>query len=278
MVALNAAHTRATMTRTKLKHLCVWAIAALILLSALSNTTLAANDTIAPTGTLRAAYIVTNLAQARRDPATGEITGVIADITRELGRREGLPVTITPLPTAAAVLDAVRTGAADIGFVAPNPERTGVVLFSNAYMLVHQSALVLADSTLQSVKDLDRAGQVIGINTDDTVGVWLKQNLKSASVRATPDYSLREAVQWLKDGSVVAFAGNRQRLASGTQGVAGLRLLPDNIYSVGQAVAVPTDQAGRLAAINAFLNELRASGFLAQSVARSGVDGISVAP
>ncbi len=277
MVALTAAHTRPNMAR-RTNRLCVWTIAALILLPSLSNATLAANDIIAPTGTLTAAYIVTNLAQARRDPATGEITGVIADITRELGRREGLPVTITPVPTAAAVLDAVRSGGADIGFVAPNPERTGLALYSNTYMLVHQSALVLADSVLQSVNDLDRAGQVIGINTDDTVGVWLKQSLKSASVRATPDYSLREAVQWLKDGSVVAFAGNRQRLASGTQGVAGLRLLPDNLYSVGQAVAVPTDQPSRLAAINAFLNELRASGFLAQSVARSGVDGISVAP
>ena len=277
MVALNAAHTRPNLAR-RLKLLCAWTIAALILLPSLSNTTLAANDIIAPTGTLRAAYIVTNLAQARRDPATGEINGVIADITRELGRREGLPVTITPLPTAAAVLDAVRSGAADIGFVAPNPERMEIVLYSNPYMLVHQSALVLADSALQSVNDLDRAGQVIGINTDDTVGVWLKQNLKSASVRATPDYSLREAVQWLKDGSVVAFAGNRQRLASGTEGVAGIRLLPDNLYSVRQTVAVPTDQAARLAAINAFLNELRANGFLAQSVARSGVDGISVAP
>ena len=256
----------------------VYRLAALTLLPTLSRAPLAANDILAPTGTLRAAYIVTNLAQARRDPNTGEITGVIADVTRELGRKEGLPVTITPLPTAAAVLDAVRSGTADIGFVAPNPERMGVVLYSSTYMLVHQSALVRAESDFQSVKDLDRAGQVIGINTDDTVGVWLKQNLKSASVRATPDYSLREAVQWLKDGSVVAFAGNRQRLASGTQGHGGLRLLPDNLYSVGQAIAVPTDQAGRLAAINAFLSELKASGFLAQSVARSGVDGLSVAP
>src|SRR6186997_958578 len=148
MVALTAAHTRPNMAR-RTNRLCVWTIAALILLPSLSNATLAANNIIAPTGTLRAAYIVTNLAQARRDPATGEITGVIADITRELGRREGLPVTITPVPTAAAVLDAVRSGGADIGFVAPNPERTGLALYSNTYMLVHQSALVLADSVLQ---------------------------------------------------------------------------------------------------------------------------------
>jgi polar amino acid transport system substrate-binding protein len=74
-----------------------------------------------------------------------------------------VPVILTPLPTAAAVLEAVRTGAADIGFVAPNPERTGVVLYSQTYMLVQQSALVRTDLPLHSVRELDRPGQIIGI-------------------------------------------------------------------------------------------------------------------
>ena len=238
----------------------------------------AADSVLAPTGTLRAAYIVANLAQARLDSGTGAITGVVADITRELARRAGVPVTITPLPTAAAVLEAVRTGAADIGFVAPNPERTGVVLYSQTYMLVQQSALVRIDSSLHSVRELDRPGQIIGINTDDSVGVWLQERLTAARLRATPDYTLRDAVQWLQDGSVVAFAGGRQRLTSGTQNVRGLRLLDDNFYGVPQTIAVPLDRTDRLQLVNAALDELRANGFLADSVARSGVEGLTVAP
>jgi polar amino acid transport system substrate-binding protein len=238
----------------------------------------AADPVLAPTGTLRAAYIVTNLAQARLDAGTGAITGVVADLTRELARRAGVPVIVTPLPTAAAVLEAVRTGAADIGFVAPNPDRTGVVLYSQTYMLVQQSALVRADSPLHSVRELDRPGQIIGINTDDSVGVWLRERLTAASLRATPDYTLRDAVQWLQDGTVVAFAGGRQRLASGTQNVRGLRLLDDNFYGVPQTVAVQLDRADRLQLVNAALDELRANGFLADSVARSGVEGLTVAP
>ena len=70
----------------------------------------ATDPMLAPGGTLRAAYIVANLAQARIDPATGVIAGVIADIARELGRRADAPVMITPLPTAAAVIEAVRSG------------------------------------------------------------------------------------------------------------------------------------------------------------------------
>jgi len=250
----------------------------LLLLSLLAGTVAAAEPTPAPTGQLRAAYIVANLAQARRDPVTGVVSGVVADLSRELGRRAGVPVTITPLATAADVLEAVRSGSADIGFVAPNPERRGVVLYSQTYMLVQQSALVRTDSTLQSVRDLDRSEQMIGVNSDDSVGVWLQQRLGAARVRATPDYTLRQAVQWLKDGTVIAFAGNRQRLAANTRDVAGLRLLPDNFYGVPQTIAVPLDRPDRLKWIDAALDDLRADGFLAGSVSRSGVDGLDVAP
>jgi polar amino acid transport system substrate-binding protein len=238
----------------------------------------AADSVIAPTGTLRAAYIVSNVAQGQVDAATGAVTGVIADITKELGRRENLPISITPLPTAAAVLEAVRSGTADIGFVAPNPERTGVVLYSNTYMLVQQSALVRADSPLRSVSELDRSGHVVGINTDDSVGVWLKQRLSQATVRPTADYTLRDAVQWLQNGEVVAFAGGRQRLASGTRHVQGLRMLDDNFYGVPQTIAVPLDQERRLALVNSALEDFRARGLLSDWIARSGIDGLSVAP
>jgi len=252
--------------------------ALLLLLILLTGPSVAADPALAPTGTLRAAYIVANVAQARLDPATGNISGVIADIARELGRRADVPVSIIPLPTAAAVLEAVRSGTVDIGFVAPNPERTGVVLYSQTYMLVQQSALVRAESQLHSVKELDRPGQVIGINTDDSVGVWLKRRLTAAKVRETPDYTLADAVRWLRNEEVVAFAGGRQRLSSGTRDVPGLRMLEDNFYGVPQAIAAPLDRLDRLQLINTTLAEMRSSGFLADSVARSGIEGLTIVP
>jgi len=128
------------------------------------------------------------------------------------------------------------------------------------------------------VKELDRTGQVIGVNTDDSVGVWLKQRLTAAKVRETPDYTLHEAVQWLRNQDAVAFAGGRQRLASGTREVPGLRMLEDNFYGVPQSVAVPLDRSDRLQVINTTLAEMRSSGFLADSVERSGIEGLAVAP
>ena len=233
---------------------------------------------IAPTGTLRAAYIVSNLAQSVKDPITGEFRGVSTDIARELGRRNQVPVTILPLANAAAVLEAVQRGQADVGFVAPNPERMGIVLYSQTYMFVQQSFLVKENSPIRSVKEIDRPGLNVGANTGDSVAVYLKTWLKQATLVLSPDFSLKEASKWLLDGKVDAFGGNRQRLRASTQGIPGLRLLPDNIYGVPQTIAVSKDKPELLAAINRAIDELRSSGFLGDAVRRSGVDGIEVAP
>ena len=119
---------------------------------------------------------------------------------------------------------------------------------------------------------------MIGINTDDSVGVWLQQHLTAARVRATPDYTLRATrSNGSQNGEVVGFAGGRQRLSSATRGVTGLRMLDDNFYGVPQTVAVPLDRPDRLRLIDATLAEMR-YGFLADSIARSGIEGLTVAP
>jgi polar amino acid transport system substrate-binding protein len=145
-------------------------------------------------------------------------------------------------------------------------------------MLVQQSALVRADSPLRSVSELDRPEHVIGVNTGDSVGVWLKEHLTAARLRATPDFNLREGMQWLEAREVVAFAGGRARLLSATRDVSGLRMLDDNFYGVPQAIAVPLDRSDRLAAIDAALSDMKAGGFLADAVKRSNVEGLSPAP
>ena len=227
---------------------------------------------------LHAVYIRSNLAQASIDPATGAITGVSADVGRELARRAGTTLSLIPLASAAAVLAAVRDGTADIGFVAPNPERTGVVLYSQTYMLVQQSFLVRDGSPFTSVLQLDAPGIVVAANTGDSVGTWLKERLKHARLIESPDSTVAEGARWLLEGTAAGFAGNRQRLATAVRGITGLHLLPDNLYGVPQTVAVALDQPDRLAGINAALDDMRASGFLADAVRRSGVDGIGVAP
>src|SRR3981081_3703719 len=101
-----------------------------------------AND-IAPGGTLRAVYLGSNPAQAVQDRATGAIRGASADLARELGKRINVPLDLKPAASPHGWSDAVSGGAAGVGFVAYEQSRAGAVEFSQSYMLVQQSFLVL---------------------------------------------------------------------------------------------------------------------------------------
>ena len=111
------------------------------------GTSVMAGD-IAPGSTLRAAYLGTNPAQAMRDPATGEFRGPAYDLARELARRNNVPLEFKPIASPPAVIEAVKNGEADIGFVAYEATRLGTVEFSQTYMLVRQSFLVLDGSPI----------------------------------------------------------------------------------------------------------------------------------
>src|SRR5438132_816236 len=81
----------------------------------------------------------------------------------------GTPVEFKPVADPPAVIDAVSGGQADIGFVAYEPSRAGTVEFSQTYMLVQQSFLVMEGSTIRAIADVDRAGQKIAGGRNDSV-------------------------------------------------------------------------------------------------------------
>ena len=139
---------------------------------------------IAPTGTLRAAYLATNPAQAIRDPHTGEMRGVSFDLARELAKQIGKPLDFKPTASPPVVIDAVRSGQADIGFVAYEATRLGTVEFSQTYMLVQQSFLVLGDSPIHAVADIDRIGQKVSGTYNDSITLCLRRTLKQATLVA----------------------------------------------------------------------------------------------
>src|SRR5215208_5586235 len=132
---------------------------------ALATVLHAQSSALAPTGTLRASFIATNPVQGRVDAKTGEATGPAADLTRELARRIGVRALVTPLPDADAVLESVKTGTVDIGFLAVEAERARQVDFSDAYSSSGAAYAVRADAPFQNSSEVDRAGVTIGAIT-----------------------------------------------------------------------------------------------------------------
>ena len=236
------------------------------------GTSVMAGD-IAPGSTLRAAYLGTNPAQAMRDPATGELRGPAYDLTRELARRNNVPLEFKPIASPPAVIEAVKNGEADIGFVAYEATRLGTVEFSQTYMLVRQSFLVLDGSPIKAIADIDRAGQKIAGTVNDSITLCMKRILKQATI-VELENNPAELSKALTERAIDALGANRQRLTTLSAATPGKRLLPDDLFNVPQNIVVPKDRPAALAAVNALIDEARASGFLQSAIERGGPLGL----
>jgi polar amino acid transport system substrate-binding protein len=234
---------------------------------------------LAPTGTLRSSFIATNPVQGRADPKTGAVTGPAADLTRELARRLGVPFVVTPLPDAGAVLESVKTGKVDIGFLAVEAARATQVEFSDAYSSSGAAYAVRANAPFQKSADVDRAGVTIAAITGQAPEVYAREHVKTAKVQSLPAVPPNaEMGKMLLDGKADAFAANRTRMEELVRDVPGLRVLPDDYMTTLQAVVVSKGKSAQLAAINRFLADVRKSGFVQRSLDSAKVAGVKVAP
>ena len=194
---------------------------------------------------------------------TKEVRGPAAEIARELAKRAGVPFTITGANGVQGVIDSVKNGEADIGFVAFDPVRAAQVDFSQNYALAQNTYLVPESSPIKSVADADRAGVRIGVGARDAGDYFLTRTLKNAELKRNEGGNLDVALKQLAAGEIDAYAGNRMRLHGAVQKTPGLRLVPDNFYGVEQSVIVPKGDAARLAIVEKFIDEARASGLIA---------------
>jgi len=243
----------------------------------------AGDDTIrgilAPTGTLRAAFLGRNPVQVRIDEQTGAVTGPAADVARELARRLGVPLSIQPLSGVPAVVEAVENGTVDIGFIAYDATRAERVAFTQAYIYGHNSYIVRADSPFETFSDADREGMRIGATSGNAVDLHLSRTLENAELvhltRGTPD---QEAARMVLSGELDAYAANKERLAAVASPESGVRMLDGSVLPVEQSIVVSQQNEAIVPRLDQFIDEARDSGFLQSIVERYAIVGVEVAP
>jgi polar amino acid transport system substrate-binding protein len=70
----------------------------------------------------------------------------------------------------------------------------------------------------------------------------------------------------------------RQQLEHDAARLGNLRVLPGRFMVIQQATGVPDDRPAVATALRAFVEEMKASGFVAQALERHDIQGASVAP
>ena len=230
---------------------------------------------LASTGKLRAAINFGNPILARRD-ASGEPAGVSVDLAREAARRLGLPIELVLFNSAGAVVDAVKAGQVDLAFVAIDPVRAADMEYTAPYVIIEGAYMVRNASPLQRNEDVDRSGTRVAVGRGSAYDLFLTRELKQATLVRAPT-SPAVADLFLAQNLEVA-AGVKQQLEADAKRVGGVRLLPGRFMVIEQAMGVPK---GRIAAqtwLVGFIEEMKASGFVADALQRHGVQGAAVAP
>src|SRR5581483_10540927 len=109
---------------------------------------------IVSTGKLRVGIGLANLVSGVKDPATGELRGVAADLGRALAGRIKVEFQPIEYPRPGLVLGGAKNNAWDVTFLVIDPARAADADFSAPYMESDFTLLVPAGSA-----DLIRAGQ-----------------------------------------------------------------------------------------------------------------------
>ena len=224
---------------------------------------------LAPTGKLRAAINFGNgvLAQKGKD---GEPQGISADLSRELAKRLGVEVTFITFEAAGKVFDAAEAGSWDIGFVAIEPVRAALIDFTAPYVIIDGTYMVRNDLPLKEVDDVDKPGIKIAVGLGSAYDLYLTRTIKSATlIRAKAGGGKAMIELWLND-KLDAAAGVRQQLEAYAKDHADVRIMSGAFQEIKQAMGTPKGRTAGAAYLAKFVEEMKASGFVADALKRSG--------
>ena len=231
---------------------------------------------LAPQGVLRASINLGNPILAGVD-AQGAPKGVSVDLARAFAQRLGVGLELVVFDAAGKSVEAVRAEQADIGFFAIDPLRGEGIAFTAPYVLIEGSYLVRADSPLQTNDEVDQSGHTVTVGKGSAYDLFLSRELQHATNERAPT-SPAVVDTFITHGHDVA-AGVKQQLEADAQRLGGLRLLPGRFMVIQQAMGTPKSRgAAAQAALVQFVEDMKASGFVAEALARHGIQGASVAP
>lgn len=164
----------------------------------------------------------------------------------------------------------------DIGFVAIDPVRGTGMLQTPPYLVIEGAYLVRNDSPIKSNAEVDRAGNRIVVGNGSAYDLYLTREIKHATLVKAPT-SPAVTDQFLAQKLDVA-AGVKQQLQADAQRLPGLRLLDGRFMVIQQAMGLPKGRDAGARYLTAFVEEMKASGFVAAALARHKIEGAMVAP
>jgi polar amino acid transport system substrate-binding protein len=230
---------------------------------------------LAPTGGLRVAINYGNGVLAQRGPDGPR--GVSADLSTELAKRLGVPVQFLIFEAAGKAFEAAKENKVDVLFVAIEPVRAAEVEFTPPYVFIDGAYLVPKDSPLREPADVDKPGIRIAIGENSAYDLFLTRTLKNAKLVRTAGGCCKNIDLFVAE-KLDAAAGVRQPLAAYAKDHPDVRVMEKPFQQIRQAMGTPKGRTAAAAYLRSFIEEMKASGFVADALKRSNQGDAQVAP
>jgi polar amino acid transport system substrate-binding protein len=230
---------------------------------------------LAPSGRLKAAINAGNVVLVQKDMA-GAPTGITVDLAHELARRLGVPLDEVVFQAAGKVTDAVKTRAWDIAFVAIEPKRAEIIGFTAPYVIVEGTYMAAVNSPLKAIADVDHDGIRIAVARGSAYDLYLSRTLQHATLVRYPNPPA--ALEGYITDKLDVAAGVKQQLVRFERSHPGYRVMDGHFQEIREAIGVPLGHDIGLNYLKTFVEDMKASGFVRDSLDRAGQRDATVAP
>ena len=230
----------------------------------------AAVNVLGSGGALRVAINYGNSVLAQKNRTTGEPEGVSVDLARELATRLGLETRFTAFEAARSVVEAIKTGQCDLGFLAIDPLRGEYISYTEPYVTIQGGYLTMASAPFETVDDVDQTGIRIAVGKNAAYDLYLSRTLQKAElIRAS---TTSGAVELFLAEQLDLAAGIKQGLLSYAKNRADLKVLDGAFMEIRQAIGVARSAESAVPYLDQFVAEMLANGFIRKSLVASGQD------
>jgi len=178
--------------------------------------------------------------------------------------------------TAGKLADGVKTGAWDVAFLGAEPQRAAEIAFTAAYLEIPATYLVPAGSSIHSIAEVDRQGVRIAVADKSAYELYLSRTIRHATLMRVQ--GIDASLDLFLSRGLEVLSGLKPRLLKDVEKLPGARVLDGQFTAVQQAIGTPKARQAGAGFLRGFVEDVKASGLVAEAISRHGVQGVSVAP
>ena len=233
---------------------------------------------IAKAGRLRVCIWPLYYSIAMRDPKTGELVGIDADLSKELAKDMGVKLEVVETSFGTFIAD-LQANKCEIGMfgVGATMKRAQAVEFSHPYLVTNVYAVLRDGGPVKEWADIDKKGVNVVTTLGSYIEPFMRNYLKNATLTpvAPPATTQAELMTRRADVIMTDFP-SALRMTKEFEGTKFL-LPPEKLAVTPYAYVVPQGDQVWLNYVNLFVDTIKLDGRLAAAAERHGLGPI-VAP